>query len=95
MAENTVTVSQRGAIIIPKAIRDRFGICPGDQVHVLEWGQEIVLVKIPPGDPIEWGRGLLKGWTAQELLEEKHRERDEEERGLPPPLSPASEEQSR
>ena len=88
MAGNTVTVSEKGAIVIPKEIRERYGICPGDKVHVLDWGGQITLAKIPPGDPIEWGYGLLKGWTAQELLEEKHRERDEEERDLPPPRSP-------
>jgi AbrB family looped-hinge helix DNA binding protein len=87
MAENTVTVSQKGTIVIPKAIRDRYGICPGDQIHVLDWGQQIVLVKIPPGDPIEWGRGILKGGPSltQELLEERRRELEREERGLPPP----------
>jgi AbrB family looped-hinge helix DNA binding protein len=89
MTGNTVTVSEKGAIVIPKQIRERFGICPGDRVHVMDWGGEIVLAKIPPGDPIERGLGLLKGGSMQHILEEKRRELEEEERGLPPPRARA------
>lgn len=87
MSEHVVTVSQRGSIVIPKAIRDRFGICPGDQIHVLDWGGQISLVKIPPGDPIERGYGMLKGGPSltQGLLEDRRWELEREERDLPPP----------
>ena len=87
MAGNTVIVSEKGAIVIPKEIRERYGICPGDQIHVLDWAGQITLVKIPPGDPIERGRGMLKGGPSltRDLLEEQRRELEREERDLPPP----------
>jgi AbrB family looped-hinge helix DNA binding protein len=85
MSKNTVTVSEKGAIVIPKEIRERYGIGPGDRVQVLDWAGRISLVKVPSGDPVKWGRGLLKGWTTEEVLEEKRRELEEEERDLPRP----------
>ena len=87
MTGNTVTVSEKGAIVIPKAIRERYGICPGDRVHVAGWGGEIVLVKIPPGDPIERGLGLLGPGPSltKGLLEDRRQELEREERDLPPP----------
>ncbi len=89
MGTNVVTVSEKGAVVIPKEIRERFGICAGDRIHVMAWGEEIVLLKIPPGDPIERGLGLLKGGSMQRILEDKRRELEEEERDLPPPRAHA------
>ena len=89
MVGNTVTVSEKGAIVIPKGIRERYGICPGDKVHVLDWGGQITLVKIPPGDPIERGYGMLKGGPSltRDLLEDRRWELEREERDVPPPRS--------
>lgn len=89
MARNTVTVSEKGAVVIPKEIRERYGICPGDRIHILAIGGEIMLMKIPPGDPIERGLGLLKGGSMQRILEDKRRELEAEERDLPPPRARA------
>lgn len=87
MAGNIVTVSEKGAVVIPKEIRERYGICPGDKVHVLDWGGQITLVKIPLGDPIERGYGMLKGGPSliRDLLEDRRSELEREELGVPLP----------
>ena len=81
----TVTVSKKGWVVIPREIRERHGIRPGDKVHVFDIGGRIAVIPIPE-DPVAAGRGMLKGGTSlDELLAEKRRELEREERDLPPP----------
>ena len=83
----TAILSQKGWVVIPKEIRDSLGLKKGDRIRVMRHGQEIVLIPVAK-DPIAAGRGMLKGgMSMKEYLEEKRQELDEEERGLPPPLS--------
>jgi len=78
-------VSKKGWIVIPKETRDRYGIKPGDDVVVLDYGRGITIVPALK-DPIRQSRGMLKsGKSMKEFLEEKRAELEEEERGLPPP----------
>lgn len=81
-----VTVSKKGWVVIPKEIRDRHGIKPGDQVHVIEYGRTIAIVPAA-ADPIAAAYGMFKGGPSltKGLLEERQREREREERDLPPP----------
>ena len=82
----TVTVSEKGWIVIPKAIRDRHGIRKGDKVHVVDFGGRIRIIPVEEGDPIERLRGILKhGSGTKGLLEDRRWELEREERGLPPP----------
>lgn len=82
----TVTVSEKGAIVLPKEIREKYGIKKGDKVRILDLGGELTLLPVPPGDPIERGLGMFTGGRSmKELLEEKRRELEEEERDLPRP----------
>lgn len=81
------TVSEKGWIVIPKDIRERFGLEKGDKVAIITVGESIALVPVPAGDPIERARGLLgSGGPSQTeaLLEDRRRELEWEERGLPP-----------
>lgn len=78
-------VSEKGLVVIPKEIRERFGIKKGDRIQFLDWGGRIVVVPISK-DPIEASFGMLKGGgSMEEFLKEKREELREEERGLPPP----------
>lgn len=78
-------VSKKGWIVIPKEIRERHGIKPGDEVVVLDYGRGITIIPALK-DPIRQGLGMLKGGKSmKEFLEEERAELEEEERGLPPP----------
>ena len=85
----TVTVSEKGWIVIPKEIRERLGIGPGDQVAVFELGGEIHVIKKQGGDPIERTYGMFKGGPSSTaaLLEDRRWELEREERDLPAPRS--------
>ncbi len=63
------TVAERGQIVIPKPIRDRFGIRPGQQVEFVEKDGQLVLVKVRA--PIDELYGILElGQSTDELLAE-------------------------
>jgi AbrB family looped-hinge helix DNA binding protein len=82
----TVTVSEKGWVVIPKEIRDRHGIKKGDKVEVVDSGGMIRIITEKEGDPIQRLRGILKGGSGTKgLLEDRRRELEREERGLPPP----------
>lgn len=73
----TATVSKKGWVVIPKAIRDRLGIKPGSRVSIDE--RDGVLVVVPvPDDPIEAAYGILRGLGGPSLVEETIREHREE-----------------
>ena len=66
----TVKVSPKFQIVIPKEIRERMKIRPGQELHVLELAGRIELL---PVEPISEYRGFLKGMPT-------NIERDEEDR---------------
>ncbi len=82
----TVTVSKKGWVVIPREIRQRYGIRPGDRVHIIDYGGRIAIVPAAQ-DPIAAGRGMLKGGPSltKGLLEERRWELEPEERGLRKP----------
>ena len=82
----TVTVSKKGWVVIPREIRQRNGIRPGDKVHIIDYGGRIAIIPVAE-DPIAAGRGMLKGGPSltKALLEERRWELEREERGLRPP----------
>lgn len=81
----TVKVSKKGWVVIPKEIRERHNLHPGDRVQFVDLTGNITLIRVPE-DPLASARGLLKGGTSMKAyLEEKHRELEEEERDRPPP----------
>ncbi len=61
-----VTVSPKYQIGIPKDVRERLGIRPGQKIQAFAVGQKIELV---PVEPLEDLRGFLKG-TLPELQRE-------------------------
>ncbi len=82
---STATISAKGWIVIPKEIRARYHLKKGDKVQIIDFGGRITILPASK-DPIAEGFGMLKdGPPMEAYLEEKRRELEEEERGLPPP----------
>ena len=77
---HTVKVSTKGWVVIPKALRDKYGLKEGSRVQVVEYGDVLVLVPLPE-DPIGALYGALAGGPSltEELLAERAREREREE----------------
>jgi len=63
------TVSEKGQITIPKALRDRLGIRPGQVLDFHEEKGRLVGVKLAPEDPVEAVYGILDlGASTDELI---------------------------
>jgi len=64
-----VSVTKKGQATIPKDLREKFGV--GDRVLVVETDEGILFKPLPrPEDEFGSLRGLFKGKTAREILEE-------------------------
>jgi AbrB family looped-hinge helix DNA binding protein len=75
-----VILSQKGWIVIPAALRKKYGLKPGANLQVVDYGG--VLSIIPAmRDPIKQGRGLLKDIPSltEDLLKEHAEELAREE----------------
>ncbi len=84
----TYRVGPKGQVVIPKAIRERLGIEPGDEVVVEQNGRE-VLIRLQADDAearrkrIQALRGIwagIPGLSTADLEAEKREEREREER---------------
>jgi AbrB family looped-hinge helix DNA binding protein len=55
------TVSEKGQITVPKRLRERLGIHPGDRLDLVEDGGRLVATKTVPGsgDPVAAAYGVL------------------------------------
>lgn len=53
-------VSERGQIVIPKAIRDRLGLRPGQVLECMEERGRFVAAKAAADDPVASVYGILK-----------------------------------
>ena len=78
MAE-TVTVSEKGWVVIPAEYRKKYRIKPGDQVRIVDYGGVLSLVPAMP-DVIERAAGMLRGKPplTEALLAERAQERARE-----------------
>jgi AbrB family looped-hinge helix DNA binding protein len=54
----TVTISPKFQVVIPKAIRERLGLTPGQKVQAIAYGDRIELIPVQPAKRL---RGFLKG----------------------------------
>jgi AbrB family looped-hinge helix DNA binding protein len=54
----TVTVSSKFQVVIPRVVRQALGIQPGQKVQVIRYGDRIELI---PLRPIQETRGFLRG----------------------------------
>jgi antitoxin PrlF len=82
----THKVGIKGQVVIPKAIRDAIGIKPGDEVTFEPNGSEVKVRRVEDeperrADEIRTLRGIwVDGGGTKDLLEERRRERETEER---------------
>jgi antitoxin PrlF len=53
------TVSEKGQITVPKRLRERLGIHPGDRLELVEDAGRLVATKTVPGDPVAAVYGIL------------------------------------
>ena len=83
------TVSSKGQIVIPKELREKFGIKRGSRLTWIEAGSALILVPLPD-DPISGSRGMLKGKkiSTEKLLEARREERELEEQIRPGLIRP-------
>ena len=75
-----VRVSPKGQILIPKRIREKYGVKPGSNVQILEV-PESILIKKAPEDPISAACGFLEGrFSLTDDLIKEHRKELENDR---------------
>ncbi len=69
----TAIVSEKGQITIPKALRERLGIRPGQPLEVREEQGRLVLTKAVTGSGIDSLVGILKPGKSTDALIERLR----------------------
>jgi len=74
-----VQISQKGQILIPKRVRDKYHVRAGGKVQIFE-GPEGIIIKPAPDDPIKTACGFLQGdfSLTADLAEEQRKEQEHE-----------------
>jgi AbrB family looped-hinge helix DNA binding protein len=67
---DTVTISSKYQMIIPRAIREKWNIKPGQRVRLIVYGDRLEVVKVRE---IKEARGFLKGMSSEIEREEEDR----------------------
>jgi AbrB family looped-hinge helix DNA binding protein len=67
---NTVTVSSKYQMVIPRAIREQWGITPGQKLRLILYDNRLEVI---PVRDIKDARGFLKGMSSQIEREEGDR----------------------
>ena len=60
---NTSTLSEKGWVVIPQELRERYGLKKGDRVHVIDYGGVISIVPASEA-PIKNAMGMLRDKTS-------------------------------
>ena len=78
---NVVQVTSKGQLVVPARLRRKYGIKPGTKVRFVERDNEIVFQPLTR-EYIRSVCGMLKSGTSatQELLRERARDREREDR---------------
>ena len=74
-----VCISSKYQVVIPKALRNKMGMRPGQKLSVVEEKGHLALVPVPD-DPIEYLCGAARGEPSmtEELLKERARDLEHE-----------------
>jgi AbrB family looped-hinge helix DNA binding protein len=67
---DTVAISEKYQMVIPRAIREKWGIKPGQKVRLIVYGN---LLEVVPVRSIKEARGFLKGMSSTIEREEEDR----------------------
>ena len=67
---DTVTISSKFKMVIPRAIREKWNIKPGQKVRLIVYGNHLEVV---PVRDIREARGFLKGMSSDIEREEEDR----------------------
>jgi len=72
----TLTISQKGWVVIPAPLRKKYHLTPGSEVRIVDYGGVLSIVRVFD-DPITQGAGMLKGDDSltQAVIEEHCQER--------------------
>lgn len=76
----TAKISTKGWVVIPKHLRNKYGLRPGARVQVVDYGNKLALIPLPE-DPVEALHGMLAEGPSltEDLLTERARERAKEQ----------------
>jgi len=74
-----VRLSQKGWVVIPAALRKKYGLKPGANLQVVDYGGVLAIVPAFK-NPVRDGAGMLKGGESltQAIVEEHRKERERE-----------------
>jgi AbrB family looped-hinge helix DNA binding protein len=61
----TMKLTSRGRVTLPRAVRERLGLQPGDAVEFVEEGGTFRIQKQPTENPFAKWRGYLRVWPAR------------------------------
>lgn len=74
-----IHLSPKGWVVIPATLRKKYGLKPGSEVQVVDYGGVLSIVPVYK-DPVAAGAGLLKGaGSLTRLMVEEHRHERERE----------------
>lgn len=68
---NTVTVSSKYQIVIPRHIREQFNLKPGNKLMFIPYNKTLRVVIVPP---IEQAQGIFMGLDTDPQREKEERE---------------------
>jgi len=68
----TVTISSKYQVVIPREIRNQFGLKPGQKIMFIPYNGTLRVVIVRP---IKEARGLFKGMNTDNIREEVDEER--------------------
>jgi AbrB family looped-hinge helix DNA binding protein len=66
----TVTISPKFQVVIPKAIREQLGLVPGQKIQAIAVGDRIEFLPVRPAREL---RGVLRGLDTRVLRDEHDR----------------------
>jgi len=69
---DTVTLSSKYQIVIPREVREKFNLKPGQKIMFVPYQKSIRLVLVPP---IEEALGMFNGINIENMREEEDEER--------------------